>query len=114
LPGGGRCGALVTSRRRLTDLEGCSHQALGELAEAEAVALLARIAGADRVTADRPAAARLVAACGRLPLAVRIAAARLAARPTWTIASLQSRLADERRRMDELAVGDLAVRASFR
>jgi tetratricopeptide (TPR) repeat protein/transcriptional regulator with XRE-family HTH domain len=114
LPGGARCGALVTSRRRLTDLEGCAHQALGELAEPEAVALLARIAGADRVAADRPAAARLVAACGRLPLAVRIAAARLAARPSWTIAALQSRLADERRRMDELAAGDLAVRASFR
>jgi tetratricopeptide (TPR) repeat protein/transcriptional regulator with XRE-family HTH domain len=114
LPGGARCAALVTSRRRLTDLEGCTHLRLGELAEGEAVDLLGRIAGVERVAAEPSAAARLVAACGRLPLAVRIAAARLAARPTWTVASLESRLADERRRMDELAVGDLAVRASFR
>jgi tetratricopeptide (TPR) repeat protein len=50
--------------------------------------------------------------CGWLPLAVRIAGARLASRPQWRLALLGERLADEHRRLDELATGDLEVRAS--
>jgi tetratricopeptide (TPR) repeat protein len=50
--------------------------------------------------------------CGWLPLAVRIAGARLAGRPDWRLALLAERLGDERRRLDELATGDLEVRAS--
>ncbi|MGH3374635.1 MAG: tetratricopeptide repeat protein, partial [Actinoallomurus sp.] len=48
----------------------------------------------------------------QLPLAVRIAAARLAARPTWHLATFAERLSDERRLLDELVVGDLEVRGS--
>ena len=48
-----------------------------------------------------------------LPLAIRISAARLAARSTWTIRWLADEISDEHRRLDELKVGDLAVRASF-
>jgi tetratricopeptide (TPR) repeat protein len=54
-----------------------------------------------------------VQSCGWLPLAVRIAGARLATRPQWRLAMLAERLADERRRLDELATGDLEVRASL-
>src|SRR5439155_16576084 len=48
-----------------------------------------------------------------LPLAIRIAGTRLAARPHWPVARLVDRLSDTRRRLDELAVDDLAVRASL-
>jgi tetratricopeptide (TPR) repeat protein len=51
--------------------------------------------------------------CGRLPLAIRVAGARLAARPGWPLARLAELLADARRRLDQLAAGDLAVRASL-
>src|SRR5690606_35457438 len=71
------------------------------------------VAGPERVAAERAAAMDVVAACGFLPLAVRIVAARLAARPTRTVASIVPRLADERRRPDELKVGNLAVSATF-
>jgi tetratricopeptide (TPR) repeat protein len=79
----------------------------------EALTLFARIVGHERVAAEREAAMDVVAACGFLPLAIRIAAARLAARRTWTVASLSARLADKRRRLDELRAGDQAVKATF-
>jgi tetratricopeptide (TPR) repeat protein len=63
--------------------------------------------------AEPDAAEEVVRACGGLPLAVRIAAERLAARPTWPIAYLARALADEKHRLDELVAGDLAVRASI-
>jgi len=71
------------------------------------------VAGADRVRAQPEAASALVTACGGLPLAVRIAGARLAARPQWTVETMTGRLADERRRLDELRHGDLAVRTTL-
>jgi len=55
----------------------------------------------------------VLAACAGLPLAIRIAGARLAARGGWNVHYLAGRLADERRRLDELRTGNLAVRASF-
>ena len=69
--------------------------------------------GAARTAAEPDATAELLLACAGLPLAIRISAARLASRSTWTIRSLADRLCDEHRRLDELKVGDLAVRASF-
>ena len=75
--------------------------------------LLARIVGAGRVAGEPDAAAAIVEYCGRLPLAVRIAGARLAARPHWLLGQLAGLLADERGRLDELAAGDLEVRASL-
>jgi tetratricopeptide (TPR) repeat protein len=87
---------------------------LNALPGAEALALFSRIVGADRAAAEPQAALEIVAACGGLPLAVRICAARLAARGRWPVAAMAARLRDERRRLDELRVGDLEVRASFR
>ena len=51
--------------------------------------------------------------CGHLPLALRIAGARLATRPHRSIKQLADRLADETRRLDELRHGELGVRASI-
>src|SRR5207248_7626847 len=73
----------------------------------------ARVAGPNRVRDEPQACAAVLAACAGLPLAIRIAGARLAGRPGWTVQTLAARLADERGRLDELAVGDLAVRSSF-
>lgn len=112
LPGGPGTAVLVTARGRLTGLLDAVAVAPGLLSEVDAVALLAAVAGRPRVT-DEPAAAReIVRACGLLPLAIRIAAARLSARPDWRLADAARRLA-EVRRMDELRVEDLAVRSSF-
>ncbi|MBB4938620.1 DNA-binding SARP family transcriptional activator/tetratricopeptide (TPR) repeat protein [Streptosporangium album] len=113
LPGSTGCAAIVTSRGKLSDLAAARLVDLDVMEPDEALTLFGTVAGADRVTAERAAAMDAVAACGFLPLAVRIVAARLAARPSWTVASLVTRLADERRRLDEMRVGNLAVEATF-
>ncbi|MCQ0023189.1 tetratricopeptide repeat protein [Streptomyces somaliensis DSM 40738] len=113
LPGAEGCAALVTSRIRMLDLAGAHLVDLDVMSPDEALQLFTRIVGAERVRAEREAALDVVAACGFLPLAIRIAASRLAARRTWTVSVLAAKLADERRRLDELQAGDLAVKATF-
>ncbi|MEV7416143.1 BTAD domain-containing putative transcriptional regulator [Streptomyces sp. NPDC089919] len=113
LPGAAGCAVVVTSRARLGGLLSGRHVQLAEFTTPEALGLLRQIVGAERVDREEEAAAALVAACARLPLAVRIVAARLAARPGWTVAHLVARLADERRRLTELRADDLAVAAVF-
>jgi tetratricopeptide (TPR) repeat protein/transcriptional regulator with XRE-family HTH domain len=113
LPGSAQCVVLVTSRTRLAGLEGARLLHIDVLDTLPALELLGRIASAGRVAAEPDAAAAIVAACGRLPLAVRIAGARLAARSHWPIARMAAQLADERNRLNALAYGDLDVRASL-
>jgi DNA-binding SARP family transcriptional activator len=113
LPASPGCGVLVTSRRALMSLDGASHVHLDVLAPDEALELLGRLAGKDRVAAEPEAAMEVVGCCGCLPLALRVAGARLAARPTWPIAVLAGRLGDEQRRLDELEYADAGVRTSF-
>jgi tetratricopeptide (TPR) repeat protein/transcriptional regulator with XRE-family HTH domain len=113
LPGSPGCAVLITSRARLAGLAGARLPHLDVLDAGQAMELLARIAGPERVAAEPAAAAAITAACGRLPLAVRIAGARLAVRPHWPLDRLASLLADERGRLDALAHGDLEVRASL-
>ncbi|WP_205327315.1 BTAD domain-containing putative transcriptional regulator [Glycomyces sp. YM15] len=113
LPGAGSCGVLVTSRRRLTDLVGATVVDLPTLPAADALALLAAAAGTQRIAADPQSARQLSAACGQLPLALRIAGARLAGRSAWSAADLAKRLRDESRRLAELSTGELSVLVSF-
>ncbi|GAA4808685.1 AfsR/SARP family transcriptional regulator [Streptomyces ziwulingensis] len=113
LPGTEGCAALVTSRVRMVGLAGAHLLDLDVMSPEEALALFTRIVGGERVGSEREAALDVVAACGFLPLAIRIAASRLAARRTWTVSVLAAKLADERRRLDELQAGDLAVKATF-
>ncbi|KRV50034.1 regulator [Wenjunlia vitaminophila] len=113
LPGSPGCAVLITSRSRMIDLAGAHLVDLDVMSPDEALALFTRIVGADRVGGEQRAALDVVAACGFLPLAIRIAASRLANRRTWTVALLASKLADERRRLDELRAGELAVTATF-
>ena len=113
LPAGPGCAVLITSRRVLSALDGVRHVHLRPLSSSESLTLLGRLAGSERIAANPSASRRLVALCGGLPLAVRIAGARLAARPAWPVRTLTGRLADARRRLDELRAGDLDVRASL-
>ncbi|WP_240439724.1 AfsR/SARP family transcriptional regulator [Streptomyces europaeiscabiei] len=113
LPGTAGCAALVTARVRMVDLAGAHLVDLDVMSPDEALQLFTKIVGEERVASERKAALDVVAACGFLPLAIRIAASRLAARRTWTVSVLAAKLADERRRLDELQAGDLAVKATF-
>jgi DNA-binding SARP family transcriptional activator/tetratricopeptide (TPR) repeat protein len=113
LPASHGCAALVTSRARLSGLEAAHPLTLDVLNPDHAVRLVAKLAGPARVAAESEAAQAIVRLCGLLPLALRIAGARLASRPQWRLTLLADRLADERRRLDELASGDLEVRASL-
>ncbi|MFI6501667.1 BTAD domain-containing putative transcriptional regulator [Nonomuraea typhae] len=113
LPTGAGSMTLITSRSPLSGLEASRAFELGVLHPQEAVDLLAEMAGPGRLAAEPEAAARIAQLCGHLPLALRVAGSRLARKPGWTLAHLAGRLGDERRRLDELAAGDLAVRSSL-
>jgi DNA-binding SARP family transcriptional activator/tetratricopeptide (TPR) repeat protein len=117
LPGGQHCFALVTSRHVLTGLvaaNGAHRIALDVLAPAESARLLEDTIGRQRVSAEPDAVARLADLCGHLPLALRIAAARVAARPHNTLGDLVAELAVERLRLDVLAADEAtSVRAAF-
>jgi DNA-binding SARP family transcriptional activator/tetratricopeptide (TPR) repeat protein len=113
LPGSASCAVLVTTRNRTADLASTRFFDLNVLDDDEALALFITILGDERAVAEPEATAEVLVACAGLPLAIRICAARLAARGQWKIATMAKRLRDERRRLDELKVGDLAVRASF-
>ncbi|MFG2040774.1 NB-ARC domain-containing protein [Dactylosporangium sp. NPDC048998] len=113
LPGGTRCATIVTSRRQLASVPGGRPVAIGALDDDAALALLAETAGDERIDSDPEGAKALVAVGGGLPLAVRIIGGRLRARAQWTPSALAERLKDDRRRLDELRQGDLAVRVTF-
>ncbi|QKV78810.1 BTAD domain-containing putative transcriptional regulator [Amycolatopsis sp. Hca4] len=113
LPPSGGCAVVVTSRHRLADLAGAEHLELDVLSHEDARDLLARIAGAERVEREPEQADAIVRLCGRLPLALRITGAKLANRRAWTLQVLRERLEDESKRLRELRVGDLDVRANF-
>jgi DNA-binding SARP family transcriptional activator/tetratricopeptide (TPR) repeat protein len=113
LPGGAGCAVLVTGRAALPGLAGATQVSLDVLGEPEARDLFCTIVGAARATAEPQAVTDVLTCCAGLPLAIRIAASRLATRPGWSIGYLAAKLADEQGRLAELTAGDLAVRASF-
>jgi tetratricopeptide (TPR) repeat protein len=113
LPGSSSCAVLVTTRNRTSDLASTQFVDLNVLEDTEALALFSKIVGEERAAAEPDATAEILVACAGLPLAIRICAARLAARQQWKIATLAGRLRNQHKRLDELKTGDLAVRASF-
>ncbi len=113
LPGSGACLVLITSRSRLTGLAGTEPLELDYLTPEQSVEMLGRIIGSARAAGDPAAAARIAELCGGVPLAVRVAGAKLLARTHWPLRTLATRLSNERRRLDELVVGDLAIRSSL-
>jgi DNA-binding SARP family transcriptional activator/tetratricopeptide (TPR) repeat protein len=113
IPGVSGSAVLITSRSRLAELPGAHLVDVEELTPQEALALFSAIVGEQRTAAEPEAALAVVTACGFLPLAVRIAAARLASRPRWSVSDLARRLADQRRRLHELQLGNLAVETTI-
>ena len=113
LPGSPTAAVLITSRRRLAGLAGAVHVDVDVFDASGSVELFSRIAGLQRVALDPRATAQVTEMCGHLPLALRIAGARLSARPHWSIQQMADRLCDDTRRLDELRYGDMAVRASI-
>jgi DNA-binding SARP family transcriptional activator len=113
LPSGAGCGTLVTSRQPLAGLSDVCQLRIGPLTVDDAVALLSHWVGAERVEAEPESAAAIAQWCECLPLALRIVGARLVARPGWPLAELRDRLADERRRLDNLEFDGVGVRASM-
>jgi DNA-binding SARP family transcriptional activator/tetratricopeptide (TPR) repeat protein len=113
LPGTSGCAVLVTSRSPLADLPGARPVLLDALPKDQALELLTKIIGVARIIAEPDAADAVVELCAGLPLALRIAGARLAARPHWRVRDLADRVSDAAARLNELVVGDLSVRASF-
>ncbi|MFJ2626025.1 AfsR/SARP family transcriptional regulator [Streptomyces sp. NPDC087532] len=114
LPGTAGSAVLVTTRAPHLAVPGARSFAVDILAEAEAVSLLGTLAGAARVAAEPEAARDLVDSCGRLPLAVRIVGARLAALPCQGLRAFGTRLTDTRVLLDELSHGDHMVESAFR
>ncbi|WP_084959824.1 ATP-binding protein [Thermoactinospora rubra] len=114
LPGAGSCLVLVTSRRRLVGLDDARLVSVDILPLADAIALFTGTAGQERV-ADAPhgALAEVVRRCGLLPLAIRLAAARLKAHPAWSVAHLLERLEEQRRLLSELRAGQRSVTAAL-
>ncbi len=113
LPSGSGCATLITSRRRLTAIPGAVRVELRAFSAESAIALLGRVIGEERIRGAESDAAELVAQCGHLPLAIRITAARLAARPHWSLSAMVDRLSDGASQLDELRHDDQAVRASL-
>jgi tetratricopeptide (TPR) repeat protein len=114
LPGTPGCLVLVTSRRRFSGLDHTRTVSLDTLPIPDAVTLLANIVGEGRL-ADQPPELQveLVELCGRLPLAIRIAARRLQSHPTWRVSDLVARLRDRQHRLGELAAGQRSVTAAL-
>lgn len=106
VPGAGESLLVVTSRKTLTAL-GIHHavhtEVLAPFGHNESLSLLSRVLGAQRVEREHGPAARLARLCGGMPLALRIAAARLAADPAGSIAEAAANLATGNR-LDHLAV----------
>lgn len=119
LPGAQGCVVVVTSRDSLTGLvitDGAQRINLDLLTEDEAHHLVVGILGADRAAVESAAVAELVRLCARLPLALRIAATRIASSPHATVADVVAELTDDRTRVDALSRGGderTALRAVF-
>lgn len=116
LPASAASVLVVTSRWRLGGLalDGARLVDIGALDERSAVELLSAVLGRDKVDLEPAPARQLVEICGGLPIALRVAAARLTARPRWSISRVVSTLADQRSRLSSLAVpGEVSVQASL-
>ena len=120
LPGGARCAVIVTSRSPLTALDGVARFPLAPLTDEESAELLRRASGrTDGPRQQRPDLGTLdphhplIALTGRLPLALRVVAARLAARQALTPDVLAGQLAAADGRLHHLEYDDLSVRRSL-
>jgi DNA-binding SARP family transcriptional activator len=108
------CRLIITTRARTAPLLGSAVFELDVFGRADGVDLLAAMIGRDRIEAETRAAGELVGLCGGLQLALCSAAARLVARPHWTIGEFVALLRDENSRLDQLDSKVFDIRATFR
>jgi tetratricopeptide (TPR) repeat protein/transcriptional regulator with XRE-family HTH domain len=118
LPGGPGCLVVVTSRSELTSLiaaDGAQLITLGVFSEEDAQEMVTRRLDAERVAGEPQAVRELISLCARLPLAVSLAVARAAARPSFPLSALVDELHDAGGRLDALDSADPAtsIRAVF-
>jgi tetratricopeptide (TPR) repeat protein/transcriptional regulator with XRE-family HTH domain len=113
LPGHGQVLVLITSRGPLAALDGALSIRLGVFAPDAALELFRRVAGPHRVAAELHESRQIVAYCGHLPLATRLAAASVATWPRGQLRDWADELADRATRLDRLRVGDRAVNTVF-
>jgi DNA-binding SARP family transcriptional activator/Tfp pilus assembly protein PilF len=114
LPGAPGHLVVVTSRNQLADLDAAYTMSLEMLPPEDSVTLFVQTAGEDRLANEpRELVSKTIELCGRLPLAIRIAAARLRFRPSWRLADLVERLRDQDQRLAELADGSRGVAAAL-
>ncbi|XVS65690.1 NB-ARC domain-containing protein [Actinosynnema sp. CA-299493] len=116
LPSSSDSAVIVTSRSRLAGLvaEGARLVEVGPLGESSAVRLLSHAVGGTRITREQAHARELAGMCGGLPIALRVAAARLAARPRWSVQRVVAEFTDERDRLSALSPrSELSVRTTF-
>jgi tetratricopeptide (TPR) repeat protein len=117
LPGAPSCAVVVTSRDVLAGLvarDGAARLDLDLLPLDDAIGLLRSLTD-ERVDADPEAAALLAEQCGRLPLALRVAAELVGTRGDVSLARLVDELADRKQRLSLLDTADphTAIRAVF-
>jgi DNA-binding SARP family transcriptional activator len=108
------CRLIITTRARTATLLGSAVFELDVFGPADGVDLLAAMIGRDRIEAETRAAGELVGLCGGLQLALCGAAARLVARPHWTIGEFVALLRDENSRLDQLDSKGFDIRATLR
>lgn len=113
LPGAGGSLVLITSRSVLMGLEADARIDLDFFPTDDAEKLLKKLVGPQRAEAEPEAMADVVARCGGLPLALRIAGQLLIGHREWSMGQLAEELADEQHRLDLLKADDLQVRAAF-
>ncbi|MPZ86043.1 MAG: tetratricopeptide repeat protein [Actinophytocola sp.] len=113
LPAGAGCGVVITSRSAMSTLDNTVRVGLGVLSPEESVAVLERFDQSGRIAAARSQARVLARLCGHLPLALRIAAARVETEPDLPLDRFVETLARAEGRLDQLGVDDLSVRASL-
>jgi tetratricopeptide (TPR) repeat protein len=110
LPASDESFAVVTSRLRMAALapDGAVIIDVRPLSVGDSVSLLSQVAGRARIDDDPVQAANLAGLCAGLPIALSVAAARLAARPMLTLARLVADLEAEATRLHHLRMPDEA------
>ncbi|QXV57537.1 hypothetical protein CVV72_11370 [Amycolatopsis sp. TNS106] len=111
LPAGPDCAVMITSRHRLLGIDGVHHLTIDPLPPEDGGLLLTRIAAGRGADADQAVIAEIVRLCGALPLAIRLAGARLSR--SWPLTRLRNRLRGERTIMPRLRAGDRSIAAAF-
>ncbi|HWH01816.1 MAG TPA: NB-ARC domain-containing protein [Pilimelia sp.] len=112
IPASAEGAVVLTARDPLPSVDADARLRIGALPASEAVSLLRAVA--DSEAPDGATAQRIVELCDGLPLALRLAAGRLAGGAGLPAEELVGRLMDRRRRLDELQLGGLGVRSCVR